>query len=705
MKGFLTLCSLFALSAGVVSAAGGTEEARDTLDRAVVTAQKSPLAFTGLKRLDAGDLLEGVAVLGTPDVVKVLQNLPGVASGMELVSGLYVHGGDGSDNLFLLDGVPLFQVSHLGGLFSSFNTDVIRSIDFYKSGFPARYGGKLSSVVDVTTRDGSMEEFGGSVSVGLIDGRVNLNGPIVRNKLSYDIAVRRSWLDAIYAPLFAIKNSRSDETEKGAYVLFDTNVNLTYTPTPSDKLNLRFFMGADSFRYNRARQDKYYGQEIYYADSGTTLNIDWGNLAVSSGWNHTFSERARLSAIAYYSRGYSDIYDWQKSNVFDNEVLVTSTHMESSASSVNAAGIKSNYLVCLGRHRLSAGLEWQSSWYDPSRSLEKTQDGAVQAFESGSGYYSANEVSAFVEDEMVYGAFGLTAGIRLDGYFTDAASYFRPQPRVSASYEIGDEVILKASYEMMSQYSHLLSSMYLDLPTNLWMPSTRIIRPSDSHQLAAGTYVRFSKNWHMDLGGYYRTIENCLMYSGADSFFPPIDRWEGEFVSGRGRSYGAEVELKYISGKVRAAAYYTLSWSERNFEQLHHTWFRDRFDNRHKLTLTGTWQITENIDLNATWNYHSGNRVTVPEHVVDLPYEFSRFLFSEPYNAQLPDYHRLDLSCNFRKKTKRGNESIWNISIYNAYCRMNPIMMRYTRNPEGSPVALVYSIVPIIPSFNYTFKF
>ena len=311
----------------------------------------------------------------------------------------------------------------------------------------------------------------------------------------------------------------------------------------------------------------------------------------------------------------------------------------------------------------------------------------------------------FVEDEMTYGPFSLTAGIRLDGYFSEGAAYFRPQPRISTSYNLSEGVIVKASYEAASQYDHLLSSIYLDLPTNLWMPSTDRIRPSDSHQVTAGTYVRLSRKLHLDVSGYYRSIENCLIYSGNGSLFPSIDRWEDEFVSGRGRSYGAEIELQYLSGKFRGSAFYTLSWSERKFDALLDSWFRDRFDNRHKLTLTGSWRINEHIDMNATWNFHSGNRVTVPEHTVSLPDGGSRFLFSEPYNAKLPDYHRLDISCNFRKRTKRGNERIWNISIYNAYCRMNPIMMRVTNNEELKPVATGYSFVPIIPSFSYTLKF
>lgn len=705
MKGFLTLCSIFLAFLNVCfPAAADEKEIADTLERVIISAEKSPIAYTGLKRLDRKELIAGTAVLGTPDVIKVLQNISGVASGMELMSGLYVHGGDGSDNLFLLDGVPLFQVSHLAGLFSSFNTDIIQSADFYKSGFPARYGGKLSSVVDITTTDGSMEKFGGSVSIGLIDGRINLNGPIVKNKLSYNVAIRRSWLDAIIAPILAFNNSGSDTKTKGGYALFDSDVNLAYAPSKSDKINFRFFAGTDHFSYSKITQEKYYGKEIYDAESGVKTTMKWGNIAASSSWSHIFSQRLALSAMLYYSKGYSDISDWQKSNDFSDDVLTSGTFTETSASRANAAGIKSALVMSFKHHNLSAGIEYRSSWYNPSHTKVKTKGEDIMT-DSGSGKYLSHEVSAFAEDEMTYGPFSLTAGLRLDGYFADGAAYFRPQPRLAASYNITDDIIAKASYEAMSQYAHLLSSIYIDLPTNIWMPSTSIVKPSDSHQAAAGIYARISKNWHVDASGYYRSIRNCLIYSGSGSLFPPIDKWEEEFISGKGRSYGAELEVKYLSGKFLGSAAYTLSWSERKFDELHSSWFRDRFDNRHKLTLTASYRITENIDINATWNFHSGNRVTVPEHIVNLPGTGTKFLFSEPHNAKMPDYHRLDLSCNFHKKTKRGNESIWNISIYNAYCRMNPILMRTTINLENKPVATVYSLVPIIPSFSYTLKF
>lgn len=707
MKGSaILLGSIIAAAICCKTASAQEIQVSDTVATATVSAVKAPIAFTGLRRLDSEDLLEGTAVLGTPDVIKVLQNMPGVSHGVELLSGLYVHGGDGSDNLFLLDNVPLFQISHLAGLFSSFNTDIIRSVDFYKSGFPARFGGRLSSVVDVNTSDGSMEKFGGSVSIGLIDGRIRLNGPIIKNRLSYDIAVRRSWLDAIIAPALAIQNSGSKSKTKGGYALFDSNVNITYAPSWKDKVNLRFFAGTDNFNYSVSEKEKFYGDDIYYLDSGQKIGIKWGNIAASADWNHLFSKDSRIRTTAYYSGGYSDISNYNKSNEIFFDTATPQTYDERSVGDIRSAGIKSLYSISLNHHNLSAGIEYQHLGYAPARFTEKTYDGECIFSSDVRQKYRSDEASVFVEDEMIYGPFSFTAGVRLESFFTEEASYVTPLPRVSASYNITKDLIVKASYESMRQYSHLLSSVFLDLPTNLWMPSTDKIRPSDSRQVALGLFGRISKNWHFDVSGYYRTIDNCIIYSGTSSIFPPIDKWEEDFTSGKGRSYGAEVELKYITDRFRGSAFYTLSWNERKFEELYPEWFKDRFDNRHKFTLVCSYQITRDIDINATWSYHSGNRVTMPEHISNSPEGGSILLFSKPYNAKMPDYHRLDLSCNFRRKTRRGNESCWNISIYNAYCRMNPILMTFMRE-EGSdrPVAKIYSIVPILPSFSYTYKF
>ena len=272
----------------------------------------------------------------------------------------------------------------------------------------------------------------------------------------------------------------------------NSDVNLAYSPTKSDKINFRFFAGTDHFSYSKITQEKYYGKEIYDAESGVKTTMKWGNIAASSSWSHIFSQRLALSAMLYYSKGYSDISDWQKSNDFSDDVLTSGTFTETSASRANAAGIKSALVMSFKHHNLSAGIEYRSSWYNPSHTKVKTKGEDIMT-DSGSGKYLSHEVSAFAEDEMTYGPFSLTAGLRLDGYFADGAAYFRPQPRLAASYNITDDIIAKASYEAMSQYAHLLSSIYIDLPTNIWMPSTSIVKPSDSHQPRPGYMPAFQR--------------------------------------------------------------------------------------------------------------------------------------------------------------------------------------------------------------------
>lgn len=677
----------------------------DTLSASLVTADERPAAkHTGLVRLDHTLLSQQPALLGSPDVIKVLQNLSGVSSGMELISGLYVHGGDGSDNLFLLDGVPLYQVSHLAGLFSSFNTDVTESVDFYKSGFPAHYGGRLSSVVDVTTSEGDKQNFAGSFSIGLIDGRIRFGGPIVKDKLTFDVAVRRSWLDAILAPALAIGNSGKDSSTKGSYSLLDANASVTYYATPSDKVKVRFFGGTDWLRYSERQLHKFYGTEIYEDESGKGLKMKWGNIAVSSSWEHRISSTSSLDALVYFSRGYSDISYNMRTLDFADDVLTAAFEDDRTSSSTNSSGAKFGYMIELPNNRIRTGLDYQHCRYAPLRQTSSGEGDSEASVYTVSDFMSSDEVAAYVEDRMNYGSFTIDLGFRMNAFFSSGKKWFTPQPRLGVSYAFAPFMTLKASYTYMVQYTHLLSPMFIDIPTNLWMPSTGKMNPLYSHQAALGFYSHFSDHWHVDLEGYYKTMDNCTMYSGTTSFFPPITDWEDSFTSGKGRAYGAELEIGYTSEKINATLYYTLSWNKRLFADMYPEWFFDRFDNRHKLTLMASYRIGGNIDLTASWNWHSGNRVTMPEQGVDEG-EGVSLLFPKPYNAKMPDYHRLDLGCNFHKKTRRGNERIWSVNIYNVYCRMNPIMMTFSHQEDGGIAAKVYSIVPIIPSFSYTIKF
>ena len=623
---------------------------------------------------------------------------------MELMSGLYVHGGDGSDNLFLLDGVPVYQVNHLGGMFSAFNTDITESLDFYKSGFPARYGGRLSSVVDITTSDGDMQKFGGSFTIGLIDGRIRLHGPIVKRKLSFDVAVRRTWLDAFTSSAYAIMNRNNPNKKKNSYSFTDANASLTYQPSESDKLKLSFFTGIDYLNHSETTSEKFYGEEIYTGESGENLKLRWGNLTTALSWQHTISERTGLRALAYFSKATSNIFTGATTLEFADDVMTTTSTTEHTLNNVLATGGKFAVTSGFKHHSLHTGVDYQHNWYRPERTATLTPGNSRPETKESNSNLQSDEISIHAEDAMTYGPFKMNIGLRLDGYFQGGKVMFHLQPRASVQYNPSKVISLHASYTNMVQYNHLVSSVFLDLPTNLWMPATDRVKPSESHQVAAGISANFLKHWRINLDGYYKTIRNCVLYSGSSSLFPPVEEWESNLAAGKGRAYGAELEAGYTSDKWNATVFYTLSWSKRLFEDLHPDWFDDRFDNRHKITVTALYRINRMVELSAQWNYHSGNRVTMPEQIADGE-NGPTLLYPKPYNAKMPDYHRLDIGCNIRRISKRGHEQVWNVSICNVYCRMNPIMMSFCYREDGTPAAKLYSIVPIIPSFSYTIKF
>ena len=706
MKGIRALTiSILALLIGGIAAAAQEAELTDSLKHSVVSAVKPHFEQTGLVQLDQNKLLATPALLGVPDIIKTIQTLPGVASGMELFSGLYVHGGDGSDNLIHRDGVPVFPVTHMGGLFSSFNADIVNSIDFYKSGIPSRYGGRSSSVLEIMTKEGSLDKTNGSFSIGLTEGRINLNGPLIKNKLTYNIALRRSLLEPYLITYLALVNSNDQIKTRGGYSLSDINLALAYTPYAGDKVTFKVYSGGDRLRFSRITSQKFYGESVFNAEDLIDARMNWGNSAVSANWDHILSDDSNVSTIIYHSGSRSDLSSLKTDNELKNEQLSTESGIESIKGNVKVTGFRSIYNKELIHNKISSGIECQLYHFTAQNIISRINSYSDTLMTDVFTRYTSVLTSAFVEDCFSYGPLRLETGLRIDIFHSDNRMFINPQPRISTSCRIKDKTIIKASYESIRQYLHHISSLYLDIPTNIWMPSVATIKPTESRQVVLGLFSQLSPCLHMDLSAFYKTTDNCKIYVNNAFLFPDISNWETGLFNGEGRAYGSELSLCYSSGKIHAALYYTLSWNERKFVELYPYWFKDRFDNRHKITLTGEMQINKNININACWTFHSGNRITVPEHIVTRPDNTTELLFSEPYNAKIPDYHRLDISCNFSKTTRNGNLRIWCISLYNAYCHLNPIMMRTTFDNNNNATASVYSLIPIIPSVSYSLIF
>lgn len=656
-------------------------EVFDTLNTAVVSAVKEKpknTTQTGLIRLDASQLRMGTVSFGTPDLVKTLLTLPGVSAGNELMSGMYVHGGDGTDNLFLLDGVPLYNVSHFGGLFSSFNTDVTEGVDFYKSGFPARYGARLSSVVDVDTKEGDLNKFHGCVSLGLIDGRLQLEGPIVKGKTSFNIAYRRSWLDLMIKLAKAIK--KRDDVD-AAYFMHDLNAGITHYFKKDNKIRANFFWGLDDLDLG-----------LRQSSSSMDLGVRWGNLSGSVVWDCKIKPSLRSNLLVYYT---------QSTSKTDYGINMSSNSLADNINSaIRDGGVKYNLdWFATDKQRVRAGVNLAAKRY---RFIGQAEDPGDPESESPSLRCTGLEGGLFIEDEFFFTRwFTLNAGLRYGLYARHYSSWHTLEPRAALKFSPTRFMDIKVSYSRMSQGDHLVASSYIDLPSNTWMPSTQTIRPVTSDQVSGGLYFTPTKGMNLNVEGWYKTMNHLLMYSGPNSMFPPVQNWENSFTEGKGMSYGLEGELSWRNDKVSASAYYTLSWSRRLFTDMYPYWFFDHNDNRHKLNLIVSWKPLPCLELHADWNYHTGNRITFPSNVL----EDGTMLYDEPYNLTLPDYHRLDFALTYTKTFKNSHQFILNASVYNLYNQKNAFFAYLTKNENGDFEGVAYSVIPIFPTVSFTYRF
>lgn len=694
---------------------------------------------TGLTKIDGAAFNRAFAVFGSPDVIKTLQTLPGVASGTEMLSKLYVHGGDGSDNLFLLDGVPLYQVCHLGGIFSSFNTDVIDNVDFYKSGFPARYGGRTSSVVDVTTNQGDFSSFRGQASIGLLEGRIQLEGPIIKDRTSFNIALRRSWADAIMYPVCLILNNKrqkenpSNVTDRSMllYSFTDLNAKITHKISPTSRISANFYLGNDHLGRTEEQARERDATSDIYGNTNTSMKFSWGNTLLSVNWEKDLSPVLNMDVIGFWSASRSTIsYAYKEEghalsfNSYDNcEGVVNHNVLDDIGITANIIWQPAGHIVRFGGSAICHSYRPDYAFYESEKSSGITySDISQQDTVRAAGI----EMSVYVEDEM-----SLTRRLKANVGFRNTVyavvgkvwNYF--EPRLAIKYQCCDNVAAKVSYARMSQFSHQMAATYLDLPTNCWLPSSASLPPMSSHQFAGGIYSHIAKDLHLNVEGWYKTMDNLVEYYGENSLFPRLNSWESVILSGQGRSYGIEVDFGYETSTLSLNAFYTLSWSERKYEQIYNGWYRDRNDNRHKITLQANWRLNKKWELYAAWNFHSGNRMTLPTQYLRGVYAdgegyknsfMSQWIYEEPNNVKLPDYHRLDFGANKHGKTKRGNAYVWNISVYNVYCRMNPVFAVAQRqgmsrtHPDFDPGFVAFkgigtSIVPILPTISYKVYF
>lgn len=678
-------------------------------------------------------------MFGEADIIKTLQLTPGVSAGTEGTAGMYVRGGNVDENLFLIDGNPVYQINHIGGIFSAFNPEAISGMDFFKSGFPSRYGGRLSSVVDVHTKEGNMKEYHGSASIGLISGNLNFEGPIIKDRTSFNIGLRRTWLDVLSAPAVAIANkiTKKDGTRlRARYAFHDLNLKVNHIFNDRSRMYLSLYNGNDVLKGGSTDFPDQDSDNNYNYDSDVSLR--WGNIMATAGWTYVFNNRlfGKVSGVftRYHSRlrntehdvvgnegdeDYSDSFRENETNtgITDFGLRTSFDYLPASAHHIRFGG---DYLV----HRFHPE-------YNRSVAYEKNEETSVEiGQEFANDLLWGHEAGVYAEDDWTLSsAVRLNAGLRFSLFNVQGKTYTGLEPRVSLRWLLDDNLSFKASYSRMNQYVHLISNSFISLPTDAWMPVTRKLKPLISDQVSAGFYYNLNKEYNFSVEGYYKTLDNLLEYRDGHTFTPSFVNWEDKLTAGEGRSYGAEFMVRKESGRTTGWVGYGLSWSDRQFDELNQgARYPARFDNRHKLNIVVMHKISPKVELSAAWSYASGNHVTLSlenyyengtgsptnndNHYMDASESID--YYEGRNNYQLPAYHRLDLGIKIYRPKKKGRMGIWTVSIYNVYSRMNPFMIyksdKTVPDPGSSygknvPVFKTIGIMPIIPSISYTYKF
>lgn len=663
------------------------------------------------------------ALLGEADVVKTLQRQPGTAVGTEGMTGLYVRGGNADENLYLLDGNPVYHTNHVLGFFSAFNPDAVKNVSFYKGSFPAEYGGRLSSVIDVRTNEGDRKEYHGNLSVGLLAVRANLEGPIIKNRSSFNVSLRRTWMELISWPVLTALNKDSDRKMQGGYHFYDMNAKVNHSFSDRSRVYLSFYMGTDSY-LDGEKLDDIYG-------SKRTFRWRWGNLIGSAGWNYVINNKLFATFTGGYTRYRSHI-------VHEKDAFVASLDQQHPQSYFQAGDYRSamedmNLRASFDyrpnvNHRIRMGTDYlfhvfrpeqsgMRSWYKDSVITQQTNTVFANSV------FRGHEYSLYAEDEMhLTDRLSVNAGMRYTLFHVQRQTYQSLQPRFSARYMLLKNFSAKVSYSKMNQYIHLLSNSYISQPTDIWVPVTQRIRPMYAHQVSGGLYYRWNM-FDLSAEAYYKDMNNLVEYKDNGPALSAFAGWEDRVGVGKGRSYGLELMAQKKTGRLSGWIGYTLSWSDR--------WFSDgsvnkgrrfpsKYDNRHKIDVVATYRLSKKVELTTAWMYASGNHITIMDQqygsaagqtnngYFDTEYIPNGSSASSRNNYQLSPYHRLDLGVNFYRYKKKGRMGIWNLSLCNAYMHPNPFMVSpvYYENNGKRYVELQQTLLVVFfPSLSYTYKF
>ncbi len=656
---------------------------------------------------------------GEIDVLKAFQMLPGVQSGVEGTSGLFVRGGTPDQNLILLDGVPVYNASHLFGFISVFNMEAVNKVDFVKDGFLARYGGRLSSVVDITLKEGNLDKISGLVSMSPVASSLTLNGPI-GDKTSYLISGRRTFLDLIARPIIRLRSGGEDDA---GYFFYDVNAKINHRINSNNRIYLSLYAGSDrGFTQSASSDSSQSGLSSsfdIFTERSSSYEIEWGNVTTALRWNHIYGPRLFSNLTLTYSK-----YHFEVSEEL-NEIRTIAVETEqnnstiSYASGIDDIAIKVDYFFQPNPiHSIRFGGSTISHAFDPGVLGYSTQSQRDTTL--GDQQVNAIEYFLYVEDsfklsEKISGNFG----IHFSGFEVQKKRFTSLEPRLSLSYRTRADVLFTTTYSKMKQYVHLLTNSGIGLPTDLWVPSTKKVNPQKADHFTLGVEKTF-KDINFSVDGFYKQMENLIEYEEGASYLSVDENWQDKVVNGDGKSYGLETLFKGSFNKWNGWIGYTLSWNNRTFSSLNSGEpFPYRYDRRHDIKTFVNFKPKKGVSYSITWVMHSGNAITLANNQFAVNTGATLNPIQPVFNYvsrngyRMPAYHRLDIGATWTRPVRWGEQS-WSVNIYNAYNRRNPFYIELESKPVYDSVTnqftkelrfVQYSLFPIIPSINYSLRF
>ena len=664
--------------------------------------------------------LENYAHLfGEPDVLRALSNTPGVVSGSEGVFGMYVRGGGADQNLVLLDDVPVYNPYHMYGLFGIFNGDIIKNAQFYRGNFPTKHGGRLSSVIEVDTKEGNTDGLQGSLNLGILSSRVFVSGPLLSKKTSFLFGARRSFFDFLVEPVLGLfETDQSDLVNR--YNFWDINAKITHRFSEKSRLTFLGYSGQD------------YAGLLNFSESSSTENNTteqsedatyWGNNIASIKWDWLPGPSTHITLKTYYT-GYK--FNHQRDYKFTSRNVNQPVSREQSL-----------YRVSNGIYDVEGSLNWSEQWSPRVRTVfgmgytyhqfRPNQRTLTSVIDSVRNVFSFNDESNNTPEYFGHGQLLIQGGkwgqydvgVRMVYYDLGLGQfYLLPEPRWNAKWRLSRRLWLKLSGSQNRQFFHQLNNLTMGLPSDLWVPSTSKFKPAQSRQLSAAFTWNLRKNWQFMAEGFQRSFRDILEYSDNAVYITSNRNWESSVTSGVGTTRGIEFQLTKSNRNWSAVFSYTWMKNDRQFQAINNNIpFPSRYDRRHNLYANLHWKINKNWSVSSSWMYNSGFAYTLPVGIIPSPTSNDGFqdvfIYNERNNQRSIDNHRLDVSLTKTNPIMRSRnnelvkvaETNLSFGIYNAYNRLNPFYINIGRLEGSKRSVYQVSLLPFMPFINYQIKF